>query len=297
MIGSRQMARVVEKIEAAGAKLVLVGDARQLQPIDAGGAFRAITERVGAVELTDIRRQHDERDRQVVRDFRDGDAGKALESLRSRERIHIWKTLREAEISAVQNYLADVQAGKSCLLLAATRSETRRLNELARHESRERGLIGEKFAIVQTERGEREFAAGDRIVFLRNSRDLDVKNGTLGCVESVYRDGRICVQLDDGTRREFSAAVYSHIDHGYALTVHKAQGVTVDRAHVVATEMTGREWSYVAASRAREETRLYTTREVAQEHDLARSQLARDMAREHRKETTLDYQSSKEHSR
>lgn len=297
MVGSRQMARIIDQVENAGAKLVLVGDSHQLQPIDAGGAFRAIKDRAGEVELTDIRRQHDERDRQVVRDFRDGEASKALESLRNRDRLHTEKTMREAEASAVKHYLGDVQAGKSSLLLAATRSETRRLNEMAREEAKKRGLVSEKSVVVQTERGEREFATGDRVVFLRNSRDLDVKNGTLGHVESAARNGRMCVQLDDGTRREFSTAFYSHVDHGYALTVHKAQGVTVDRAHVVAAEMTGREWSYVAASRAREETRLFTTRDLVQEHDLAKSPLARDMAREQRKDTTLEYQAAQEYSR
>ncbi len=295
MVGSRQMAALVEHVQGAGAKLVLVGDTRQLQAIDAGAAFRAIQDRVGGVELIDVRRQQYQADREMAKAFRDGRAADALKNLSDRGLLHVEKTTEQAQQKAVANYLRDVMDGKATMILAATRREVRDLNQAARAEFREIGTLRGDDVAVLTSRGERAFAAGDRVVFLRNSHDLDVKNGTAAEVLKV--DDRIMrVQLADGSERLVNhAAHYNHVDHGYALTVHKSQGATVDRAHVVAGEMTGREWTYVAATRAREETRVYTTK-VAMGREagpgLEKADLARDMGRSHAKDTTQDYERS-----
>src|SRR3546814_6812216 len=71
-------------------------------------------------------------------------------------------------------------------------------------------------------------------MFLRNERDLGVKNGTLGTLEQVSQQ-RMAVRTDDGRSLAFDLKDYAHVDHGYAATIHKAQGMTVDRAHVLAT--------------------------------------------------------------
>lgn len=292
MVGSRQMAALTAHAQDAGAKLILVGDTRQLQAIDAGAAFRAIQERIGGAELTDVRRQQYQADKEMSRAFRDGRAGDALSNLKERGLLHIERTSEIVQRKAVDNYTRDIADGKTTVILAATRHEVRELNEAARTELRNAGVLrGEDTAII-TSRGGRAFAEGDRIVFLRNSRELDVKNGTTGAVIKV--DDRIMrARLDDGSERLINhVSGYNHVDHGYALTVHKAQGVTVDRAHVVAGEMTGREWTYVAATRAREETRVYTTSDQLgreTEHALEKSELARDMARSRAKDTTQDY--------
>jgi Ti-type conjugative transfer relaxase TraA len=292
MIGSRQMAALIDHTQRANTKLVLVGDTRQLQTINAGAAFRAIQDRVGGVELIDVRRQQRQSDREMAKAFREGRAADALQNLSDRGLLHVEKTTDRAQQRAVENYLRDGAEGKSTVILAASRREVRELNEAARVELRKAGVLRGDDVAVLTNRGERAFAEGDRVVFLRNSHDLDVKNGTTAEVLKI--DDRIMrVQLSDGSERLVNhAAHYNHLDHGYALTVHKSQGTTVDRAHVVAGEMTGREWTYVAATRAREETRVYTTkealgREVGQ--SLEKTDLARDMGRSHAKDTTQDY--------
>src|SRR3546814_15072391 len=74
----------------------------------------------------------------------------------------------------------------------------------------------------------------DRIMFLKNERGMGVKNGTLGKVERVSPDS-MAVRLDDGRQVAFDLKDYAHVDHGYAATIHKSQGVTVDQGHVLAT--------------------------------------------------------------
>ena len=77
---------------------------------------------------------------------------------------------------------------------------------------------------IKADRGERQFASGDRIMFLRNERGLGVKNGTLGTVERISAQS-IAVRTDDGRSVAFDTKNYAHIDHGYAATIHKAQGM------------------------------------------------------------------------
>src|SRR3546814_20332601 len=103
----------------------------------------------------------------------------------------------------------------------------------------------------RADRGPRDFARGDRLRFLRNERSLGVKNGTLGTIERVSPEG-MTVRLDGGRSVAFEAKDYAAVDHGYAATFHKAQGVTVDRGHVLATPGMDRHSAYVGLSRHRD---------------------------------------------
>ena len=155
------------------------------------------------------------------------------------------------------------------------------------------GELGEDYR-VQTERGERAFAAGDRVYFLRNERGLGVKNGTLGTVARIEGHipglgDRLTVQLDDGRSVGFDLKDYAHIDHGYAATVHKSQGVTVDRAHVLATSHMDRHVAYVGLTRHRERVDLHWSEDQMG----SRSRLARVLSRERLKDTSLDYSSAR----
>lgn len=157
------------------------------------------------------------------------------------------------------------------------------LNILARERLREAGELGEEVTIL-TARGSRDFAAGDRIMFLRNERGLGVKNGSLGRVESAGAT-RMAVRLDDGRSVAFDIKDYAHVDHGYAATVHKAQGVTVDGVHVLATPGLDRHAAYVALSRHREQVDLHYGRDDFADH----GKLVRTLSRERSKDMASDY--------
>jgi hypothetical protein len=138
-------------------------------------------------------------------------------------------------------------------MLAVGRKEVAALNEAARAELRRSGLLGPDVL----EADGRGYAVGDRVVCLRNDRRLDVLNGTTGTLERRVVAG-VIISTTDGFR--FLPATYleaGHLGHGYALTVHKAQGLTVDRAFVLATESLTKEAGYVALSRARQCTDLF----------------------------------------
>lgn len=266
MVASEQLSRIVQEVERRGAKLVLVGDAMQLQPIEAGAGFRAITETIGYAELSEIWRQAEPWMRQASVAFARGEAGVALKAYREAGMVRFSpdrESAREALIAAWKpDYLGRKPDGRviETLILAQTNVDVLALNAMARSALKSDGLLADE-ARFMTARGERMFAPGDRVLFLENDRSLGVKNGMLATVETAS-SGRLVVKLDrdgagDGERIEVRAEVYRNLDHGYAATVHKSQGATLDRVHVLATPGMDRHLSYVAMTRHRHAVALH----------------------------------------
>lgn len=300
MVGSRQLARFVIEAETRGAKLVLVGDHEQLQAIGAGSPFRAIAERVGAVELSEIRRQSEGWQREASIAFATHRTGEGLTSYADRGHVHFADKRDEARATLVRDYLADLdqRSNGSRIALAHRRVDVRAINADIRASLQERGKLarGEneqgplgRDILYQTNDGERSFALGDRIVLLENNRDLGVKNGMLGTVLAVEADA-LQIRLD-GAGQENARVLsiptnrYQAFDHGYATTIHKSQGATVDRAFVMASGTMDRHLTYVAMTRHRDQVKLYAGRDELK--DLPA--LSASMGRSGAKETTLDY--------
>jgi Ti-type conjugative transfer relaxase TraA len=286
MVSSQQMARVLKVAEDAQAKVVLVGDAMQLQPIQAGAAFRAITERIGFAELAGVRRQRQEWARQASRLFARGETEKGLQAYAQQghlveaetrgeiiERIVAdWtQARREAILNSAAAGKDGGLRGDALLVLAHTNADVKRLNDALRPVMT--AALGESRAF-QTERGAREFAAGDRIIFLENARFVEprarrlgpqyVKNGMLGTVTSTgdkRGNALLSVRLDNGRNIVLSEESYRNVDHGYAATIHKSQGSTVDRTFVLATGMMDQHLTYVSMTRHRNRADLYAAKE------------------------------------
>lgn len=288
MISSQQMARVLKAVEDVGAKAVLIGDAMQLQPIQAGAAFRAISERIGFAELAGVRRQREQWAREASRLFARGKVEEGLDAYAQNGRIVEAETRAElvkrivADWTNARRDLLQKSAngqhaprlrGDELLVLAHTNEDVKRLNGSLRKVMMEEGALAEAREF-KTARGLREFAAGDRIIFLENARFLEprakrlgpqyVKNGMLGSVVSTgdkRGDTLLTVRLDNGRDVVISEHSYRNIDHGYATTIHKSQGATVDRTFVLATGMMDQHLTYVSMTRHRDRADLYAARE------------------------------------
>ncbi|WP_416797671.1 Ti-type conjugative transfer relaxase TraA [Ciceribacter azotifigens] len=288
MVSSQQMSRVLDLVAKAGAKVVLVGDAMQLQPIQAGAAFRAVTERIGFAELSGVRRQRDSWARHASRLFARGRVEEGLDAyaqqgriIESETRLDVIERLvadwAEARSDLIRKSAAIEHPGRArgdeLLVLAHTNDDVCKLNEALRGV-----MIGEGALTgarqFQTARGLREFAAGDRIIFLENARFVEprvkslgpqyVRNGMLGTVVSTgdnRRDPLLTVRLDNGHDLVISEDSYRNVDHGYAATIHKSQGSTVERTFVLATGMMDQHLTYVAMTRHRDRADLYAAKE------------------------------------
>ncbi|MBY3000619.1 Ti-type conjugative transfer relaxase TraA [Rhizobium leguminosarum] len=302
MVGSRQLARFVDEVKRAGAKLVLVGDHEQLQAIGAGAPFRAIAEAVGHAQLSEVRRQKADWQKQASIDFASHRTAAGLSAYEARGSVHLKTDRAETLKAIIADYVADRSANPNDtrIAMAHRRDDVRAINAGIRARLQERGELatgsnpsddkGEELT-YQTNNGKRSFARGDRIVFLENDRDLAVKNGMLGEVVSVAPDA-IQVRLDgkapaqDGQRQVIIPVnSYQAFDHGYATTIHKTQGATVDRSFVLASTTMDRHLTYVAMTRHREGVQLYAGLDAFK---TLRS-LTETLSRSGVKETTLDY--------
>ncbi len=431
MVASRQLAEIIHRIDEAGAKLVLVGDPQQLQPIQAGAAFRAITERFGYAELTDIRRQKtgwqrtatsalakgrveegitaytknghisagidmdeaafvttlerhlasavDPADRaRVITIARYAEARNAAGALWSvisgpnanthewYDDFEAWKAKREQMAIAIGDDLdaykpwlarfaingeglaadilaatgntrdeaqaaapmeaktrgifeieeslpeedrlkADFRTGAKAALVAAwadatrhnpdatriilahSRADTAHMNTVARQFARDHGLLTSEDQSVATADGDRAFAGGDRLLFLENNKSLGVNNGTTGTVIGIDaaegQGARLSVMLDDGREITVDTQSYNNFDHGYAVTVHKSQGVTVDEAYLLATSGVDAHLAYVSMSRHRFNLRVF-----AAAGDAAKPEIfAKTAAKANSQDSTLDH--------
>jgi ATP-dependent exoDNAse (exonuclease V) alpha subunit len=261
-----------------------VGDAKQLQPIEAGGPFRAIAERIGAAELTDIKRQRDERDRQAIKSIAAGRAENALRSYAERGLL----TVADDRKGAIESLISDwrhegVKKPEEALIITGTRLEASILNRRAQEERMRDKELGTRSITLDGAK----LYENDRVLFTRNSRLYGVKNGSLGTIEAIdERKDSLKVMLDSGNRVTINTRHYENVQLGYCVTTHKGQGATTERSFVLSGgEMLDRELAYVQSSRARGETRIYTDRNEA--GDLVAA-LARQMNKSRQKDLAVD---------
>ncbi|WP_064713600.1 Ti-type conjugative transfer relaxase TraA [Rhizobium bangladeshense] len=287
MVASKQMAGFVDAVARAGAKIVLVGDPEQLQPIEAGAAFRAIVDRIGYAELETIYRQREHWMRKASLELARGNVGQAVAAYQGEGRVLGSLLKSEAVERLIADWNQDYDQSKTTLILAHLRRDVRMLNVMAREKLVERGIVGEGHAF-KTADGIRQFDAGDQIVFLKNEGSLGLKNGMIGHVAEA-QPNRIVAVVGEGDHRRHVVVeqrFYNNLDHGYATTIHKSQGATVDRVKVLASLSLDRHLTYVAMTRHREDLQLYYgTRSFS-----FNGGLAKVLSRKNSKETTLDYE-------
>jgi conjugative relaxase-like TrwC/TraI family protein len=271
MLGSRKLTRLLEHAEQAQAKVVLVGDDRQLASIDAGGGFRALRLRLGASELVENRRQHQAWEREALELVRSGLVEDAVAAYRAHDRVVCADSKPAATLALLQDWWtawqqAEGDPAQEVVVLAARRAEVDRLNSACQELLAARGRLGSERLQVE----DRQLAVGDRVVTGHNAiAELGVANGTRGVVTALDPHARtLTVRLDgpdpravvlpgsylDGRRR---GERNRRVDLAYATTGHRAQGLTRGRALVRLTGAEDVNWLYVQLSRARQDTRLY----------------------------------------
>jgi hypothetical protein len=268
MVGSRKLTRLLQHAERAQAKVVLVGDDRQLAAIDAGGGFRALRLRLGASELVENRRQQQAWERDALELVRSGLVEEAVAAYQAHDRVVAADSKPAATLALLQDWWtawqqADQDSTQEVIVLAARRAEVDRVNTACQQLLAAHGRLGPERLQVE----DRQLAVGDRVVCGHNAiAELGVANGSRGVVTAldpqartltVRLDGRTVMlprsYLDGRSRGECNRWV----DLAYATTGHRAQGLTRGRALVRLTGTEDVNWLYVQLSRARHDTRLY----------------------------------------
>jgi Ti-type conjugative transfer relaxase TraA len=267
MVDTRRMAKLLDHAADARAKVVMVGDERQVPAVEAGGSFAGLADRLGAVELSQVHRQRHSWDRSALDELRHGDISEWIAAYDQHGRLVPCRSADEQTRTLVSDwYVAAREYGmEQTVMLAGRRDEVADLNHLARTTRVAAGELDDSTALTVNGRS---FAQGDRVLALRNrpvdETDRDgrhlLRNGNRATVVGIDRQAvELTVQLDTGLMVRLPADYLAdgHVDHGYAMTIHKAQGMTTGRTFVLASPDLARELGYVAASRHTDEARFY----------------------------------------
>lgn len=260
MASTTELADVIDFVTGRGGSIRLVGDNRQLAAVGAGGVLRDVQEAAGAATLAELMRFADPAEAAATLAVRDGD-GAAVGFYLDHGRIH---DSGDPEEEVVTAWSADVAADRAALMVASTREAAAALNAKARDRRIAAGLVDTLGPSV-TLRSGLDVSVGDHVLTRRNDRrnrlsptDF-VKNGDRWTVVDVDRAGALRLQHQRSGRHTWVGAEYvrHHVDHGYAVTVHSAQGTTVDVSHVLLDGSETRQLAYVALSRGRFANHVY----------------------------------------
>jgi conjugative relaxase-like TrwC/TraI family protein len=274
MCGTVDLHHVITTARQAGAKVILVGDHHQLPEVQAGGGLANAIATLGdqVCELTINRRQVEPWEVDALDHLRHGNVADAWDAYLTHDRVRILDDPVELHQLAVDNWWTAHTTGHDALLLAGTRSEAHALNRLARDRAASEHLLEGPALTVAG----RTFQAGDRVLICRNDTNqttrsgqrIRIDNGMLGTVTTTDPEaGTLDVRLRTGeiVRLDHDYLADGHLDHGYAMTIHKSQGATCDAVFVVGPAGFYREAAYVALSRARHGAILYATSHQAAE--------------------------------
>lgn len=271
MIGTRQLLQLLEAADQAQAKVVLVGDPCQLSEIEAGGLFAALAGAETALHLSANQRQSEQWERDALVALRNGDPGAALDAYAENDRIRLAVDRDQLMARLTADYLLARcnPDTRDVIVLAARKSEVRTINGTIRGYLRDHGLLGDQELVVEHDGGELGFAVGDDVVVTRNDYRRNVYNGTRAQVTSIdLARAVIGIETRDGQQVTVPAAWSAQrLEHGYAMTCHRAQGITVDVALLYGTTALCREAAYVAMSRGRHANYVYATHDEVRGHD------------------------------
>ena len=287
MLDTDILDRVMLAADRAGARLLLVGDDRQLQSVQRGGLFAPVAALAGTMELRRVQRQKTAWQREASEAFAAGDIAAAVGAYADHDCLAWTETLDESRAALVAAW-AEASArdpGASRFIYASTNAEVKRLNAEARAIRVERGEIGAGIAF-RTARGEVHAAAGDRIQFHDTDRHAGIFNGVLGTIVSCSEE-EIEVRTDGGAPVSFDPERFEGWALGYAGTVYRGQGKT--QTEVFALYDHAFAWSpstsYVALTRQTDRVTLHVPRKLAADRDA----LIRQMGRARRLATSLDF--------
>lgn len=267
MADARSLDRLLAAAKAGGVgRVALIGDTQQLAPVGPSNPFRELQDKYGATDLREIRRQRAPHQREAVKRMSRGsveDIKAGLEALAGHFHEHDNRDRAHAQLIRSWAEARLQQPGNSQLILAYRNEDVDTLNHLARRQMRAAGVLGADQHIVDQDGQTHTLATQDQFVFTQRDDQIDVRNGTTARVIDLRGDS-LTLRLDTGRDVTVSARQYAPIlQRGFATTVHRAQGATVDRTYVYATRSFagGGRGAFVALSRHRDDVEVHYDRE------------------------------------
>jgi Ti-type conjugative transfer relaxase TraA len=301
MIGNTVMQELLKGAWDKGAQVILVGDDRQLPSVDRGGMFKVFCERYGAYELTEVRRQTKDWQKDMSETLSQGVSSKgihtALSALEKNRCLHWVDTKDDALIKLVELWkhdrlkerIAEQDTGKgndvsSFFIMEHRNRYALVLNEMIRNVRKEWCELSGVEYRCDTFIGQCYVSQGDRIQFRANDRELGVTNGLMGTLIET-KENCFVVKTDEGCDVAFNPKTFNRYQLSYAGTFHQSQGKTVDHAYALHSPYMNHNLFYVGLTRQKDGVHYIVSKDEARNRETLIAQLCRDGS----KETTVRY--------
>ncbi len=293
MLGTALSVELFNVIKNNGAKLVLMGDDRQLSSVERGGTFRFLSDRYGAAELSKVRRQTIGWQKEVSEALAENNVKQAVHLLEEHKALFWSPTKEESFANLLQDWAKDflLNPHEARQIIAQRNIDVDALNQGARDILRQSGQLGEVEIVCSTQRGRVAFAEGDRIQFTTTDKNQGFMNGSFGKIEKIdLKTKNMTIHLDNGEVKELNPNTYDGLRHGYAATVYKTQGATLSSVYVLHSHTTNQATNYVALTRQTKSLSLY----VSQDQTPSTAHLIRQMERQQERGTSLVFDTLKD---
>ena len=256
LLSTDEYKQITDIASDKGAKLISVGDNQQLQAIRAGGAYRGICEATNNYTLENIRRQHSFGDKQATLDLSNGEIELGLGNYQQKKAINYHENRKSLTNTILSSYLDDIENGRESIILAHKKAVVDEINASVSAKLHKQGELSKKWLRVNGV----TYRENERFVFLQNDYSLNVRNGTTGTIQKI--EGKeLQIKTDDDRTINFNTTEYDSFVKAYAMTIHKAQGVTVDSTHLYLDRNTTSNLALVGCSRHKEDLKIYTLKE------------------------------------
>jgi Ti-type conjugative transfer relaxase TraA len=263
MLGTTLSVELLNVVKNSGAKLILVGDDRQLSSVERGGTFRFLANRYGAAELSQVRRQTIGWQKDVSESLSQGNIKDAVHLLEEHKAI-TWSTTKEESLTRLlKDWAKDrmLNPQETRHIIAQRNVDVDALNQGARDLLRQSGQLGDREIICSTQRGRAAFAEGDRIQLTKTDKSQGLMNGIFGTIERIDpKTKNITLHLDNGEIKALNPNIYNGLRHGYAATVYKTQGATLSSVYSLHSKTTTQATNYVSLTRQTKSLSLYVSR-------------------------------------
>ena len=297
MVGTQNWNDILTVAEKFGAKVIAVGDNNQFEAISSGDCFRKFVEiskdkspekssdKPAIYELNEIRRQNIDWMKNASIELSKLNTIEGLTAYENHGNVKELASRENVIKEAAEAYIKNEKIGTSAVL-CYKRSTVREVNDEIRNIKRLEGVIGEDIALINGQK----FAENDRIMFLQNDRNIDVKNGMTGTVLGGNNQF-LMIKIDDNRDITIATQIYDKIDYGYAMTLHKSQGKTFDNVTVIAEKGMDAKATYVAMTRHKENVEMfYSNKEfLANVATNSFKSLANELSKYRQKDLIVDY--------
>lgn len=285
MIGTEHYVELMNAAKQFGSKVLLVGDERQLASIQRGDMFEELAQRHGSVLIDEIKRQQDGWQKDVARSLADGQFDRAVRLLDQEGKIYWDQDKNGAKTHLMEDWAKDVRASinngegiGNRFMLAPRNVDVDALNIAARDLMKEWGLVDSQDYEIKNDRGRYLFAVGERIQFAKSDKDLGIVNGWTGNIKSL-NEKEITIKLDNGKDLTFNPGAYQGLRYGYAGTVYKSQGATLDKTYILHDIVGGSKNNYVALTRHVQDIGIYANTKETKSLDQYINQISREDGR------------------